>query len=303
MGLFSSKINREVKKLERGESVLNLNKQSSDKAVDVIRELSGVNTRRKKLIDKVIVFTNASGGTGATTTLINVAYNMVQQGLKVCAIDLNIMCPTLHAYLGIEQNIDKNTPDLVGYLLGKNKLNESINVSDPINLLYSNNRTITDEVNCNTKIAIENFGAMISSLREYYDVILVDCPMRIDCLLQNTMFYLADAIYTVWDEGINCILNTEKVRRNMAMTGIEAFTKMRVILNKRTGVHYSKYPMTQLNLELVEVLPYEQDIVYDSLRGAIFCKNGSSSSDTAKVYTAKIVELTDKILKIAGYVK
>lgn len=301
MGFFEKKA-KQMERAVAGDKQVNLAKSTSDKAVDVIKELSGKSSKTKsRLIDNVIVFTNASGGTGASTLASNVAFTVLQKGLKVILIDLNIMCPIQHTYLGIRQTIDK--PDLVSYLLGKNQLSESIDTSRNINLLFANNRTINDEINCNTRIATENFNTMIKTLRQYYDLVIVDCPMRIDCMMQNTMMYLCDSIYVVWDEGIGSIVNTEKLRRNMALSGIDSFTKMRVVLNKRTSVHFSEYPLKKLNLELVETLPFDVDIIDNSLRGRIFCEDGTSTSKNAIEFARKVDSLTSTVLKIGGYVE
>lgn len=297
MGLFSKKI----KQLEENDTSVNITKEASEKAVDIIKELAGKNIKTsKKLIDNLVVFTNASGGTGTSTIVSNVAYLATKRNLKVLLIDLNIMCPVQHAYLGIKQKLEK--PDLVSYLLGKNTLSESISTENDINLIYSNNRTLSDEINCNSKLAISNFTDMLTTCREYYDLVLVDCPMRIDSMLQNVMLYEADSIYIVWDEGISSIMNTEKIRRNMAFSGIDSFTKMRVILNKKTFIHYSDYPFKKLNLELVSILPFDPDIIDNSHRGQIFSEKGSSNAKNAIKFAHRLDELTDKVLKIGGYI-
>lgn len=300
MGFLDKKLRKIEKQNEQADEQVNLAKATSDKAVDVIKELSGKNIiKGKKLVDNVVVFTNAAGGTGATTLATNVAYSALQKGIKTLIIDLNIMCPVQHTYLGIQQEMEKS--DLVSYLMGRNPLSDSINVTSAINLIFANNRTLADEINCNNKIAIENFNNMISKSRQYYDLIIVDCPMRIDSMIHNVMLYSADSIYMVWDEGISSIINTEKLRRNMALSGIDSFTKMRIILNKRTSVHFSEYPVKKLNLELVEVLPFDVDIIDNSLKGRIFCEKGSSNSKNAIEFAHKIESLTDKVLRIGGW--
>ena len=225
----------------------------------------------------------------------------LQKKLKVLLIDLNILCPIQHAYLGIKQDIEK--PDLVSYLMGKTSMSDSIDNSREINLMFANNRTLNDEINCNGKIAMENFSQLIERTRQYYDLVLVDCPMRIDEMLPNVMMYMCDAIYLVWDESISSTVNTEKLRRNMAFAGIDSFTKLRVIVNKRTDVHFSDYAFNKLNLELVEVLPFSTDIIDNSLRGRIFCEGGSATHKNSSEFARKIESLTDKILKIGGFVE
>lgn len=301
MGFFKKKI-RQIENSEINQDTVNLVKATSDKAVDVIKELSGKDIEaKKKLIDNLIVFTNASGGTGASTIVSNVAYESIKKGLKVLVLDLNIMCPVQHTYLGIDQKLEK--PDLVSYLLGETKLSDSIDVTNNINLLFANNRTLSDEINCNTKIAIENFEDMLRKLRSLYDLVIIDCPMRIDSMIHNVALYLADSIYTVWDEGISSVINTEKIRRNMALSGIDSFTKMRVVLNKRTSIHFSDYALNKLNIELVEVLPFTVDVIDNSLRGRIFCEKGVATSKNSADFARKVASLTDKVLKIGGYVE
>ena len=300
MGFFEKRAKKAERNIEANQ--VNLAKATSDKAVDVIKELSGSNTHSKRrVIDNVIVFTNASGGTGASTLASNVAAIANQKKFKVLLIDFNIMCPIQHTYLNIRQDIDK--PDLVTYLLGKNSLSESIDSTRAVNLLFANNRTLSDEINCNNRIVMDNLDNMLRAARQYYDLVIIDCPMRVDNLLHNNVFYKCDSIYVVWDEGIGSIINTEKIRRNMALSGIDSFTKMRVILNKRTSVHFSDYPLKKLNLELVETLPFDIDIIDNSLRGKIFCEDGSSTSSNAIEFARKADSLTDKILKIGGYVE
>ena len=73
MGFFEKKA-KQMERAVAGDKQVNLAKSTSDKAVDVIKELSGKSSKTKsRLIDNVIVFTNASGGTGASTLASNVA--------------------------------------------------------------------------------------------------------------------------------------------------------------------------------------------------------------------------------------
>lgn len=298
-------LGKKIHKLEEGnsEEAINLAKATSDKAADVIKELSGKGTASKtKLVDNLIMFTNASGGAGASTIAHNVAYTATKKGIKTILIDLNIMCPVQHTYLGVKQEVTEKD-DLVSYLLGKASLSDCIDKTHAVNLLYANNRTLADLINCNSKASIANFEAMIDKLRQFYDLVIMDCPMRIDSMLENVAIYNADTIYTVWDEGIGSMINTEKLRRNMALSGIDSFVKMKIVLNKRTSIHFSNYPLSKLNLELIEVLPFDIDIIDNSLKGRIFCENGSSNSDNALIFASKIESLTDKVLKISGYVE
>ena len=169
--------------------------------------------------------------------------------------------------------------------------------------MYANIRSLNELEACESKIVVENAVNMIRKLRNLYDVVLIDCPMNVEHLLYNTIIYECDTIYLVWDEGIGSTIHTEKVRRDMALSGIDSYTKLRIILNKRTSVHFSDYAIKKLGLELVEVLPFAVDIIDNSLRGKIFCDKGSATTSNGATFARKMTKLALKILKIGGYIE
>ena len=287
-----------------GEDQKNIAKMTSDKANDIIKSLSGGEIKyTKKVIDNIIMFTGAARGTGVSTIVSNVAYLAVQKGLRVLILDLNIMYPSQHLYFNVNKKQELEKPDLFTYLTGRSSIGESIENVGQISVMYANNRTLMDSINCEQDIAISNFQALLLKVRQLFDIILIDCPLKIEHTLCNFAFYSADSIYLVWDEGISCISNTEKIRRNMALSGIDTYTKMRVILNKRTDIQYNDYPFKKLNIELVEILPFEQSIIYSSLRSEIFCDKGESKSKNSSVFYSNMLSLTDTILKNGGYIE
>lgn len=299
MGFFDKKI-RQLADEDDSDAKVNLAKATSEKASELVGELSGKKyTQGKQIIDNVIMFTNVAGGTGTSTIASNVAYAISTLGLSVLMIDMNIMFPVQHTSLGIDQELDKK--DLVACLNGTGTIAECIESKTKVHLLFANNRQLNDEIACNEKIPVENFSKMIATLRNYYDVVIIDCPMNINSMLINQAMFEADSIYTVWDEGSASVINTEKVRRNLGLTGIDAYTKMRIIINKRTNVQLSKGAISRLNLELIGVLPFSVDVIDNSLRGRIFCEKGVATSQNGRDFAAGIDEITTKILKIGGY--
>lgn len=274
------------------------------KATEIIKDLSGANGEEttKKVPDNLIVFSSTSGA-GASTLVANVAYmlaNHPELKLNVMVLDLNILFPSQDKYFNVKQELD--TPDLVTYLLGKNRLGESIVNQGRISLMFADNKELMDCINCEADTAVDTFVDMLNKFRSLYDIVLIDCPMKIDNTLCNTAFYMSDQIYLVWDEGLSSIANTEKIRRNMAVSGIDSYTKMHVILNKRTNVKYTDYPIKKLNLNLVEILPFDPAIIDSSLKSQIFCDKGASKSENANIFIDRVQSLAVKIAKNGGMV-
>lgn len=258
----------------------------------------GEATQQRKLIDNVLLFTNASGGTGVTTIVQNVAAVCRSKGLRTLVIDLHLLYPMQDSIFGVEAMMER--PDLTGYLLGKNDLRKAIINNGNFSILFSNNRTLMDSINCEEDTPVQNYVNMMDTLRKMYDIILIDCPNDIDHTLINTAIYGCDHIYMVWDEGLPSILNTEKIRRALASTGVDSYTKLSVILNKRTDVTYSDYPFGRLNIELDQILPFDPAVVESQLKNQIFIEKAASKQDNANIFYTQIFELTDKIIVRGG---
>ena len=274
----------------------------NDQATSILKRLSGGSVEySKKIVDNIVLFMSASGGAGASTLIANVAYCAYKKGMRVLVIDLDVLLPTQQMYFGVKQELVK--PDLVDYLLGKIVLGESIDKTPIVSLIFANNRGLMDSINSESDQAIGNFVTAMAGLRSLYDLIMIDCPNKVENALCNTAMYIADTIYMVWDEGISSIANTDKIRRNMASSGIDAYTKMRIILNKRTDINYGKYPFEKLNIDMVECIPFDPDIIAASLESKIFCQNGASTSKNAGYFITRVENLTSKIMDIGGYIK
>lgn len=282
--------------------VKNATEYTSEKAASILKQLSGGKINyTKKVVDNLIVMMDASGGAGASTITANVAYLASRKNLRVLVIDLNLLLPTQQIYFNIKQEIKK--PDLVDYLLGRISLGEAIDQTQLASVLYANNRGLMDCINCESDQALNNLKSALNGLRNLYDLIIIDCPTKVENALCNYAMYMADTIYMIWDDGISSITNTDKIRRNMASSGIDAYTKMKVILNKRTNIHYSEFPFNKLNVELVQYIPFEPDVIGASLNSQIFCKDGASRSKNAGYFISCLDALTSKMLEIGGYVE
>lgn len=279
----------------------NINQMMTKAADEIIKSFSGKgNIQKIKVIDNLIAFMGASGGTGTSTIVSNVAFEMAKKGLTVLIVDLNLEYPIQQSIFKVKQKLEKK--DLVSFLMGRNQIGDSIDiVNSNISIMYANNRYLMDRINCDSSTCSNNLVSTIERIRHLFDVILFDCPLNLEFDVVNSVLYNCDTIYMVWDESLSCIANMDRIRKNMQASGIESNQKIRVIFNKKTNVHYTKYIFEQLKLDIVGTLPFDTAIIESSLQGEIFCDKGASMSKTAAVFASEMTNITNKILEIGGY--
>lgn len=289
---------------ENLEKAVDFERNVQQKAKDTVKELGGTLSvnKKEKIVDNVVCFTNCNGGTGVSTLVSNLVYaetngNVVKGGLNILVIDLNIMYPTLDIYFAD----DKIEYDMYDFLTGKCNLGQAVNNNGNVSLLYFRNRGLTEYINCEDSVVLTNFKEMLDKIRNLYDFIFIDCPMRIEHLLVNSALYECDTIYNVWDEGIASVVNTDKTITQMMISGISGREKMYIIMNKRTDIRYNKALYSTLKLECVGELPYSKSIIHSSIEGLIFCKNGKAEDKEGSLYEKEIYNLASVINRIGGY--
>lgn len=118
---------------------------------------------------QVVSVLSAGAGEGKSTTTANFGYVAAKSGKKVLIIDADIRRPVQHAFINAENNMG-----LYDILQGKITLNEAIHETSLENLSYIFAGSLK-----NNALGLLNpvlFKEMLASLKETYDLILIDCP-------------------------------------------------------------------------------------------------------------------------------
>lgn len=161
---------------------------------------------------KIFTIINNKGGTGKTTTSLNLGATFAQMGHKVLLIDLDSQC-NLSISLGV-----KDAENHVGtLLLGESNYENTIYELDNLWLLPSSEKLldfesrISNEVDREYKLleTLDNFSQM-------FDYIIIDCPpslglMSMNALItsnyfivpmqaENFAFIGLDKILQIWDK-------------------------------------------------------------------------------------------------------
>lgn len=119
---------------------------------------------------KVIGVTSALRGEGKSTTSVNMAYTMAQEGGKVLLIEADLRLPTLSKRIRL-----KNKLGLSNLLAGQCNGNEIIQSSGLVSNLWV---TTAGDIPPNPAelLGSDNMAITIQAMREIFDVIIVDLP-------------------------------------------------------------------------------------------------------------------------------
>lgn len=196
----------------------------------------------------IISVINNKGGTGKTTTVLNLGAALQRRRKRVLLVDLDSQC-NLSSSLGISM-----PPHGVGeVLLGEASLEASLHSVAKMSILPANDRLLECEYRLNNEPGREfMLRESLAEVQEQYDFILMDCPPSLGTLAINSLVAADRYLVPMQAEnfafiGLDRILGVAgKVARRMnpqlALAGI-LFVK----LNPRTN--FSKAMIQSLSAD------------------------------------------------------
>ena len=152
----------------------------------------------------VITVTSGKGGVGKSTSLANIAVALADLGQKVIAIDFDIGLRNLDMILGLENRI---VYDVIDVMEGKCNLNQAmINDKHSKNLFFlpasqNQDKTILDKAKVNN---------LIESLKEEFDIILLDSPAGIESGFEHAIAF-ADRTLIVSTPDVSSVRDADRV--------------------------------------------------------------------------------------------
>jgi capsular exopolysaccharide synthesis family protein len=135
---------------------------------------------------KTLAFASAGLGEGKTTTVINLAITIAQDGRRVLVVDADLRKPTVHAKLGIKREPGLSEvligtaqwPDVVqsaaDLMLGKLGFDQVLSAPgiDNLNIMSSGLLPPNPSEFFNS----QRFVDLVGALKESYDLVVFDCP-------------------------------------------------------------------------------------------------------------------------------
>ena len=196
---------------------------------------------------RTIVIANQKGGVGKTTTAINLSASLAELGQKVLIIDMDQQGNTTSG-LGIEKDDREYT--IYELLLGECSIEDCFteSVCENLTVIPSNINLAAAEIEL---IGTEGkefiLRDAVSTIKDKYDFVLIDCPPSLNILTINAMC-TADTILVPIQceyyalEGLSQLIHTIELVRERLNSDLEI-----------EGVVFTMYDArTNLSLEVVE---------------------------------------------------
>jgi chromosome partitioning protein len=165
------------------------------------------------IVSKIFAITNQKGGVGKTTTSVNLAASLAATKRRVLLIDLD---PQGNATMGC--GVDKNNCEYTLYDLLTSDIDvEQVlqkNTTGHFDLLPANANLTAAEIEL---LEIENkeyrLANSLTTLRDSYDYILIDCPPSLNMLTINALVAADGVIVPIQCEyyaleGLSALMNT-----------------------------------------------------------------------------------------------
>ena len=198
---------------------------------------------------KIISLVNQKGGVGKTTTSINLAASIAYLGKKVLLIDLD---PQGNTTTGVGINKGGINKSIYDVLLGEAKIEDAIEktkydnffvVPSTINLAGLSNeygeRSRT-EAGFNKG---EQLKKCLSSIKDDYDYIILDCPPSLDVIITNALVASNSVIIPVQCEfyaleGITQLLKTIMIAQKTLNPTLDIEGVLLTMLDSRTNLGF-----------------------------------------------------------------
>jgi chromosome partitioning protein len=163
---------------------------------------------------KVVAVINQKGGTGKTTTTINLGSALSKLGKKVLLLDLDPQ-----SNLSYSLAVANPEATLADVFLGNKSIKEVLVEKDGLWVAPGSNDLVDIEISLVTQPEREKFLKRILDETKGFDFVLIDCPPSLSVLTLNALSAAQEVLIPLQMEvltlqGLDQIMNTvEKVRK------------------------------------------------------------------------------------------
>jgi septum site-determining protein MinD len=155
-------------------------------------------------VGRAIVLTSGKGGVGKTTTTANLGVALAHRGARVALVDADVGLRNLDILLGLESRVKHHLLDV---------LEERVTIEDALVAdKHSENLFLLAAAQSREKDEVETpkMRALIESLRERFDYVLIDCPAGIELGFKNAVAGADEAIVVCTPE-VSAVRDVDRV--------------------------------------------------------------------------------------------
>jgi septum site-determining protein MinD len=215
-----------------------------------------------RALGRAIVLTSGKGGVGKTTTTANLGTALANRGAKVVLVDADVGLRNLDILLGLESRIKYHLLDVLEERVSLEEALVPSKHADSLSLLAAAQSREKDEVET------QKMKALISSLRERFDYVLIDCPAGIELGFKNAVAGAEEAIVICTPE-VSAVRDVDRV---VGLLGNRF--RPQLLINRLRPAMVKKGKMLSvedvnaiLRLPLLGVIADEPEIIVTTNRG------------------------------------
>ena len=172
-------------------------------ASELVEEAESKDEASAKL-GRAIVLTSGKGGVGKTTTTANLGTALANRGANVVLIDADVGLRNLDILLGLESRVKHHLLDV---------LEDRVTVDDALVAdKHSDNLFLLAAAQSREKDEVETtrMQALVTSLRQRFDYVLIDCPAGIELGFRNAIAGADEAIVICTPE-VSAVRDVDRV--------------------------------------------------------------------------------------------
>ncbi|HLI96654.1 MAG TPA: septum site-determining protein MinD [Candidatus Baltobacteraceae bacterium] len=236
-------------------------------------------TSQQVSLGRAIVITSGKGGVGKTTTTANLGTALAKRGAKVVLVDADVGLRNLDIVMGLESRVKHHVLDVLEEAVGLDEALVRDKHSSTLYLLAAAQTREKDDVDT------EKMRALIESLRERFEYVLIDCPAGIEKGFKNAVVGAQEAIVVCTPE-VSAVRDVDRV---VGLLG-NAFSPQ-LIINRVRAQLVKKGKMLSvddvnsiLRLPLLGVIADEPEVIVSTNKGEPLALR--TDSQTAAAYHA-----------------
>ncbi len=226
----------------------------------------------------VVTISSGKGGVGKTTTTANLSVALASCGQKVVCIDGDIGLRNLDVVMGLENRI---VYDLVDVIEGRCRLRQAMIRDKRVPELYLIPAAQTRD---KSAVSPSDMVRLCDDLRADYDWVIIDSPAGIERGFRNALAP-ADIVLVVTNPEVSAVRDADRI---IGLVEAEEKGPAKLILNrlnislaKRGEMLSPEDVLELLAIELIGVVPEDENVVMSTNRGQPIVLDGKSKAGQA----------------------